>query len=147
MRRRAVLTDGAALAEVATIWADPIRRASTGRLLVGVDAVLGAALLTAPEALLSRLLRDRVDGTVRSFARVLGARLLAQAALLERHPGPRRLLAGAAVDATHAASMVVLAALRPGLRRLALTSAVAAGGLAVCGACEARRAGRTHGGR
>jgi hypothetical protein len=81
-------------------------------------------------------------------ARLLGARHLAQATLTALVPLPGVLVAGAGVDALHAASMVMLAAVDSTVRRTALTDAVieaafAATGLAVavsCGGPRARRA-------
>jgi hypothetical protein len=78
-------------------------------------------------------------------ARLLGARHLAQATLTALVPRPGVFVAGAGVDALHAASMVMLVAADRTARRAALTDAVveaafAASGLAVPSPAVARRA-------
>ena len=112
------------------------------RLLIGIRVVSGAGLLIAPGALLGDLLNERIDRPARVFARILGARHLAQAAIMARHHTPKWILAGAAVDATHAATVALLAAVRPDRRRLALTNVASATMLAVSGVYEARHAAR-----
>ena len=108
--------------------------------LCAVRAAYGLALLGAPRrALGGALLGAQEPGAV-AFARVLGARQLAEAALLARRPGQRLLLAGAAVDAAHGASMLALCALSPRRRRLAAASAVSAALLAAWGVASARSA-------
>lgn len=102
------------------------------RVLIGAHLFLGAWLLLAPDALLGELSRERIDRGVRVFARVLGARHLVEAAALERHHTHDWLRAGAAVDATHALTMIVLAWLVPARRRLAMTNAASAATLACC---------------
>ena len=68
----------------------------------------GGGLLLAPASVLSILARMPLDPQTLAVARVLGARHLAQAALSRR--GTRtQLRLGAASDAAHAASMVVVA--------------------------------------
>lgn len=109
------------------------------RPLTVLRALLGSALLLAPGTVLADLPHQRIDGLARLFARVLGVRHLVQAAVAERHPGHAWTVAGAAVDATHAATMVVLAVARPDRRRLAATNATVALALAGDGLCEARR--------
>lgn len=101
--------------------------------LVAVRVVWGSALLIAPEAVLRELPHHKIDPGVRMFARVLGARHLLQAAVTSRGNNRGRVLAGAAVDATHAVTMVTLAALRPDWRGLALTNALTATVLAAAG--------------
>jgi disulfide bond formation protein DsbB len=61
---------------------------------------------------------------------------------MARHHTPKWILAGAAVDATHAATMALLAAVRPDRRKLALTNVASATMLAVSGVYEARHAAR-----
>ncbi|MHB8533019.1 MAG: hypothetical protein ACYDC2_09895 [Solirubrobacteraceae bacterium] len=101
--------------------------------------MLGVLLLTAPQRLLRCLPRERADTFARGFARLLGARHLVQAAIIARRHTRNWVLAGAAVDAVHAASMVCLARLMPARRELALTSAAVASVLAGAGAREAGR--------
>ncbi len=109
-------------------------RAGTGApaLLVGLHLCVGASLLIAPETLLGDLHNQRVDRAARMFARVLGARHVAEAAVLARRHTHEWILAGAAVDAMHALTMVLLAWLRPPRRELALSSATGATLLAAC---------------
>lgn len=66
---------------------------------------------------------------VREATRILGARHLIEAAVLNRHDDRRvrRWIAG--IDAVHALSMLGLGALSPRLRRDALLSAASATGL------------------
>jgi cyanophycinase-like exopeptidase len=75
---------------------------------------------------------------MRAIIRVLGARETVQALVTSLHPQRRVLLVGAAVDATHSASMILLAAREPRLRRLAAASAAAAALFALVGESSAR---------
>ena len=108
--------------------------------VTAIRAAWGAALLLAPGATLGDLPHQRIDRPARVFARILGARQLAQAAIADSARGSSRrwLLAGAAVDATHAATMVALAWRAPDRRRLALTNAATATAFAVAGGRQAR---------
>jgi hypothetical protein len=99
----------------------------------------GTALLVAPEAVLSQLPHQQIDRPARNFARLLGTRHLVQAAITTRYPTPRSILAGAAIDATHAATMAILAAIRPDRRELALTNAAIATALSAAGVAKAKR--------
>src|SRR5579884_567209 len=108
------------------------------RLLVGIRVVIGAGLLIAPDTLLGDLLHQRIDRPERAFARILGARHLAQATIIARHHTREWILAGAVVDASHATSMALLAAVKPDRRKLALTNVVSATMFAASGVCEAR---------
>ena len=65
------------------------------------------------------------SGGTRRVAQVLGTRHLIQAALSALAPQPSVLTVGAAVDALHAASMLLLAVADRGARRVALTDALA----------------------
>lgn len=109
-------------------------------MLSGIRVVVGAALLVAPGALLGFLPQERVDRTARTFARILGARHLAQAAIVTRHHSRKWLLASATIDATHATTMAVLARLSPDRRELALTNVAAATTFAAAALYEARHA-------
>jgi hypothetical protein len=109
-------------------------------LLIGIRVVIGVGLLVAPDALLGDLLHERTDRPARAFARILGARHLAQATIMARHHTHKWILAGAAVDATHATTMALLAAVRPDRRTLALTNVASATMFAASGVCEARHA-------
>jgi len=105
--------------------------------LAGVRALFGAALLLSPATVLHDVPHRRIDGRARAFARLLGIRHLLQAAGADRHPTRGWVLAGATVDGTHAASMIMLARWRPDRRRLALTNAGVATLLALGGLVEA----------
>jgi len=108
------------------------------RGLTAIRACWGAALLIAPGAVLGALAHQQIDRPARAFARILGARDLVQAATIARRPTRGWILGGAAVDATHATTMVALAWMLPDRRRLALTNAVTAGAFAAAGLYEAR---------
>jgi len=109
------------------------------RALIGLRALAGAVLVLAPGKVLGDLPHRRIDDATRAFARILGARHLVEAAVLWRHDTHRWVLVGAAVDATHAATMLTLAAARPDARRLALTNALTASALAGAGVAADRR--------
>ena len=97
------------------------RAADIGRLGLGCFALL------RPRAVLAAT-RTPDRAWPRRTVRLLGARLLVQAVAGTLAPGRRVLLGGAAVELTHAGTMVLLAAVSPAYRPLALTSgAVAAG--------------------
>jgi hypothetical protein len=137
MRRRTIRRRRAGIVE-------PLSRCETAprpralRLLLGVRLLWGTALLVAPEAVLNHLPHQRIDRPVRTFARLLGTRHLVQAAITTRYPTPRSIQTGAAIDATHAATMAMLAAIRPDRRDLALTNAATATALAGAGLANAR---------
>jgi hypothetical protein len=105
---------------------------------------LGTALLAQPRVPLRYLQvppTDHSDVAVR----VLGARWVAQAALgaAAATRGHRRTVGrlDAGVEATHAASMALLAAASPRWRRAAVASAVLAAAFAVVDVRAARRGG------
>jgi len=101
--------------------------------LSAVRGAYGTALLLAPRRSLGVRAGARGRRGAQTFARLLGARQLLEAVALGPHPSARMLRTGAAVDALHAASMLPLALLRPGLRGPALASGATAAGLAVWG--------------
>jgi uncharacterized membrane protein (DUF4010 family) len=113
--------------------------AGAGRALDAVRVAYGAGLLLLPAGALERLARASLDTAAVRVARVLGARELLQAALLTASPSPRRRLAGAAVDALHAASMLAVArwSHRSARRTLARRNARTAAMLAVGGCIAA----------
>jgi len=97
-----------------------------------IGAAWGAELAFNAESVFGVIAGRAPDHTELLLARVLGVRHLAQAVPQLAVPGTgARLLAS--VDVIHAASMVALAVLSPRERRVALTSAAAAGALAVMG--------------
>ena len=108
------------------------------RGLTAIRTCWGAALLIAPGAVLGALPHQQIDRPARVFARLLGARNVAQAALIARRPTQRWIPAGVAVDATHAATMVALALLRPDRRKLALANVATASAFAVAGVHQAK---------
>jgi hypothetical protein len=90
-----------------------------------IRASYGVALLLAP-GLVAYLATGRYPGRrARRVAQLLGARHLIQAAITAFVPEPDVFALGAAVDAVHAGSMVVLAAADPVARHAALTDALA----------------------
>ncbi len=95
---------------------------------MALRAGYGAFLLVAPGRLLGTG-SDGVPGWASPVARVLGARHLAQAAVLAARP--RLADAGALVDAAHASTDVACAALRPDMRTPTLLDAGVATALAV----------------
>jgi hypothetical protein len=105
--------------------------------LCAARACYGAALILAPHAALGgRALGAAEPGSV-PLARLLGVRHLAEAALLYRRADRRLLLAGAAVDCAHGATMLALAAISPSRRRLAVAGAASAGLFAAAGVLAA----------
>ncbi|WP_104523368.1 hypothetical protein [Blastococcus atacamensis] len=109
---------------------DDARRDLT-RALAGAGLLAGLALLARPGAVAAavapRFPRERLW-----IGRVLGARLLAQHALVLAAPEAAVVRAAAAVDGLHAASMVPVLAL-PRYRRAALVTGGLAAAYAVLG--------------
>jgi hypothetical protein len=110
-------------------------------LLPAVRACYGAALLCVPGLALGLATGQPPGQRERTVARVLGARHLAQAVLTAYRPRPGVFLAGAGVDACHAASMLALAAADARLRRAGLADAFAATAFTAAGALTAARTG------
>ena len=122
----------------------------TWRLIDVVRLGLGLVNLTRPEVPL-RLCGGRTQQHERAAVRILGARYLAQSVIglaasrlqqrapvsSERRPWVREL--DVAIEVTHAASMVALAAVSPKRRCLALVSAVTALGFSALDVREVRR--------
>jgi hypothetical protein len=109
------------------------------RLLAGLGAASGAALLARPQRVVDRLCpelpRDRVW-----LARALGARLVLQHGAVLLEPHPLLVRAGSAVDLLHAASMVPFAASARYGRAARLSGALAAAYAAVAMAVAPRSA-------
>lgn len=103
-------------------------------LLAFARGAWGAALLIAPKRFLAS--DTQSSETVRTAARVLGARQLVESALLLREPErpPPRWAIG--VDLIHAASMLAVAAGSRRLRPDALRSAAIAGALSAFSASQ-----------
>lgn len=102
-----------------------------------VRAVWGGALLLAPDRALG--FPSAPAREIRLVVRVLGVRQLAEAAVLAREHRKVPPRWPIAVDLLHAASMLVVAAVRPRLRREALRSVALAGALAGSSALARRR--------
>jgi hypothetical protein len=95
-----------------------------GRALTTTRASYGVALVLAPGPVIL-LATGRLPGRrARRVACLLGARHLLQAALTAAAPLPGVFAAGAAVDALHATSMLMLAAVDRSARPAALTDAL-----------------------
>ena len=123
-----------------TAPADRRRRALT-RLLAGLGAGTGAALLARPQRVVDAVApafpRDRLW-----LVRLLGARLVAQHGAVLVAPDPRLVRLGSAVDLGHAASMVPFVASPRYGRAARISGAVAAGYAAVALAVAPRSTGR-----
>lgn len=121
------------------------QRATVGAALGGSRAVLGIFALIAPESAVRACAGPNLSAMPPPWVvRLLGGRLLLQGALEVGRPSRTVLLVGAGVDATHALSMLVIAAASR-YRRPALVSAgIAAGsaGLATAAAAAAQRGHR-----
>ena len=77
------------------------------------------------------------------MARILGARHLAQAVLTLWRPRPAVFLAGAGIDACHAASMLALAVADPRMRRAGIVDAATAAAFTATAALTGAGAGAT----
>jgi hypothetical protein len=101
--------------------------------------VYGLVLVAIPNRLLHMTSGQRATPRERALTRVLGARLLAQAAVTDVRPDAVSVALGAEVDLVHAASMLIWAVVDRQSRRLTLMSAALAGLFAAAGAAQARR--------
>lgn len=114
----------------------PDRRGGA-RLLAGAHLGQAALLLAQPPGVLRTITGDH--GVPPAWiVRVLGVRLLAQAAPEAIRPHRTLLRLGVLVDLVHAASMLAAARIWPRYRRAALASAGSAGASALAGALLAR---------
>jgi hypothetical protein len=96
------------------------------------EGVAGAVVLVRPAALADAV-PSLTAGRPRALVRLLGLRMLAQAAVTAALPTKAVIHAGAGVDLLHGASMVALAVGSPRYRSAAATSAVVAVGFAGAG--------------
>jgi hypothetical protein len=103
-------------------------------LFPAARACYGAALLCAPGLALGLCTGQAPSQRARTVVRILGARHLAQAALTFWRPRPAVFLAGAGVDACHAASMLALAVADTRMRRAGIADAAAAAAFTATGA-------------
>jgi hypothetical protein len=101
--------------------------------------IYGAVLLAVPNPLLRLVSGQSITARERALTRVLGARLLAQAAVTDIRPDAVSVALGAETDFVHATTMLAWAVVDRGSRRLTLLSAAVAGLFAVAGAAQARR--------
>jgi hypothetical protein len=99
-------------------------RPTTGIRLAGLArAGYGLALLCAPGLLIGVATGRPPSRRAKAVARLLGARHLAQAAVCGAIPARGLLVAGAAADGLHAASMLALARADARVRRAVLADA------------------------
>jgi NAD(P)-dependent dehydrogenase (short-subunit alcohol dehydrogenase family) len=120
-------------------------RPALGRLTsaaVVARAGWASVLLFAPERVLRIGGRPSAPPAAVAVARVLGARQLTQAIVTATRPSGPVAGTGAAVDAIHAGTDVVLAAISARWRRIALIDATIAAALAASGWRSARKARR-----
>ena len=110
-------------------------------LFPAARACYGAALLCAPGLALGLATGQAPSQRARTVARILGGRHLAQAVLTLWRPRPAVFLAGAGIDACHAASMLALAAADPRMRRAGIADAAAAAAFTATGALTGAGAG------
>jgi hypothetical protein len=97
---------------------------ATARGFQKLRATYGAALVLAPGPVIWLATGQRPSRRACRVAQVLGIRHLIQAALTVAVPEPAVLAIGGQVDAVHAASMLLLAAVTRAGRRAALTDAL-----------------------
>jgi hypothetical protein len=115
-------------------------------LFPAARACYGAALLCAPGLALGLCTGQASSPRARAVVRILGVRHLAQAVLTLWRPRPAALLAGAGIDACHAASMLALAVADPRMRRAGIADAAAATAFTATGALTGTGAGGTGAG-
>lgn len=99
--------------------------------VAALQLATGAALVARPAAVWRRVAGPGDARRATDVVRLLGGRMAVQGAVELLRPAPRVAAAGAAVDGTHALSMLLLAAVSGRYRRAALASAGLAGGTAV----------------
>ncbi len=103
-------------------------------------ALFGALLLCFPELLLRAAPHRNIDHPADVVARILGARHLAEAALIGRRRGRNWILVSFAIDAIHALTAFAFGGVDRRHRRLALTNGVTATAFAAADLYEARQA-------
>ncbi|MGV8977797.1 MAG: hypothetical protein ACOH17_07120 [Cellulomonas sp.] len=94
--------------------------------LIATELAVGGALVIAPHQVLATVGAPDPSAVTVAVARVLGVRLLGQAAAAAWRPRRDTLIVLAGVDSLHAASMVALLVVDRGVRRPALASALTA---------------------
>jgi hypothetical protein len=113
--------------------AGPATGTAAARELQRIRVGYGAALVFLPGTTIFLATGRLPSRRTRRVAQLLGVRHLAQAALTAAAPRPEVLAAGALVDAVHAASMLLLAAVSRADRGAALTDALAETAFAAAG--------------
>ena len=113
--------------------AGPATGTAAARELQRIRVGYGAALVFLPGTTIFLATGRLPSRRTRRVAQLLGVRHLAQAALTAAAPRPEVLAAGALVDAAHAASMLLLAAVSRAGRGAALTDALAETAFAAAG--------------
>jgi hypothetical protein len=113
--------------------AGPATGTAAARELQRIRVGYGAALVFLPGTTIFLATGRLPSRRTRRVAQLLGVRHLAQAALTAAAPRPEVLAAGALVDAVHAASMLLLAAVSRAGRGAALTDALAETAFAAAG--------------
>jgi hypothetical protein len=108
------------------------------RRLAAVRTGFGLLLLLGPRVALGTAHARREDRWAVVYCRLLGLRQLLEAVVLARQPGRQWIAAGAAVDAIHALSAMLIAGAWPDRRRAATANALTATGFALEGARRAR---------
>lgn len=108
------------------------------RMLAGGQCLVGICLLVLPGRVAAAISSDPGERPPRWLIRLLGGRLIGQGSAQLLSPTAGLLRAGAAVDASHAASMLAVAAVSPRYRRPALSSAALASASAAAGLVAAR---------
>jgi len=106
---------------------------ATARGFQKLRATYGAALVLVPGPVIWLATGQRPSRRACRVAQVLGIRHLIQAALTAAAPEPAVLAIGGQVDAVHAASMLLLAAVSRAGRRAALTDALTEAAFAAAG--------------
>ena len=101
--------------------------------------VYGVVLFAVPNPVLRLVSGQPATARERALTRILGLRLLMQAAVTDIRPDAASVALGAETDFVHAATMLAWAAIDRRSRRLTLLSAAIAGLFATAGAVQARR--------
>jgi hypothetical protein len=109
------------------------------RALASVRLAWGTVLVLLPGGLLGRIERAAPGRGQRLVVRLLGARHIVQAIVVRLSGSRRALMGGAAVDALHAASALLLAVADRRRRRVGLADALLASSFAAAGARVALR--------
>ncbi len=117
------------------------RPRSLNRLLVA-KLVYGMVLLAAAPLVPGRVGRDQIDRRARVGAAAVGARNLVEVAIICKRPTATAITVTAAIDITHAVSMLILAVARPSRLRLATASGATSVILAGAALTAARRVHR-----